>query len=95
MAIAQAPSIGNSMVTSAVISVASTMPVSGARTTPVNKSGHPHHGESFRLNVEARKCELAGEAEEQSKLRPEREHRETNASARGSGRIGGAPRART
>jgi hypothetical protein len=37
----QAPSIGNSIVTLAVISVTSTMPVSGARTTPVKKAAIP------------------------------------------------------
>ena len=41
MAIAQAHSIGRSMVTSAVISVASTMPVSGARTMPVKRAAIP------------------------------------------------------
>ena len=41
MAAKQAPSIGKSIVTFDVISVTSTMPVSGARTTPVKKAAMP------------------------------------------------------
>jgi hypothetical protein len=48
------------MITLAVISVTSTTPVSGARTTPVKKKRcHAHHGESFWLNVQGGKYEPA------------------------------------
>jgi hypothetical protein len=66
MAIAR-PQHCKSMVTSAVISVTSTMPV---RPNDASEQGdHPDHGESFRLNLQAGKSELAG-LEEQSELRP-------------------------
>jgi hypothetical protein len=41
MAMKQAPNIGKSIVTFAVISTTRTMPVSGARTTPMKKAAIP------------------------------------------------------
>src|SRR5438309_651170 len=41
MAAKQAPTMGSSMAKAAVISMISTMPVSGARTTPVKKAAMP------------------------------------------------------
>src|SRR5262249_55844975 len=43
----QAPSIGNSIVTLAVISVTSTMPVTGARKAPVKKAAMPTTANAF------------------------------------------------
>ena len=64
-----APNIGSSSVTLAVISVTSTMPVSGARTIPVKKSGHADDGEPLRLKVQIGESELAQQPEEQAELR--------------------------
>jgi hypothetical protein len=66
MAMKQAPNIGKSIVTFAVISTTRTMPVSGARTTPMKKGGHPDNGESFRSNVQIWKYKLAELTEETS-----------------------------
>src|SRR5215472_4045598 len=74
MEVKHATSIGSNIVTLAVISVTSTMPVSGARTTPVKKAANSDDGKSLCLNVQARECQPAEKSEEQAELRAEREH---------------------
>ena len=62
----QAPSIGNSMVTLAVISTTRTMPVSRGSYNACKESRHADDSEPCGLNVEIRECE----AGEQSKEKP-------------------------
>jgi hypothetical protein len=74
MATKHAPSIGRSIVTLAVISVTSTMPVSGARTTPVKKAAMPTTAKPSRLNVQVGKCKPADKSKEQAELRSQHKH---------------------
>ena len=83
-----APSMGNSIVASEIISVTSTIPVSGARTTGREEGGHADDGETDGLDVKLRKGKFGDLTADQSELRAEDEHGRKYASRRG-GRVRG------
>ncbi len=82
MAVKHAASMGRSNVKLPVNSMASTMPVTGARTTAVKKSGHPHHSVGHWVCPNMRAPETADGAKHVPKLSAQDEHWREKASRR-------------